>query len=72
MIVTIGVVTGIIRPAGRRVVIITVAGVDFNTPDALIQGYIQKFGGKLISQNVSYRRYSGGPFIGKINNERKC
>jgi hypothetical protein len=71
IIVTKGVVTGTIRPAGRRDVIVTFAGVDFNTPDSLIQGYIQKFGGKLMSQNVSYGRYSEGPFIGKINNERK-
>ena len=71
IIVTKGVVTRTIRPAGRRDVIVTFAGVDFNTPDSLIQGYIQKFGGKLMSQNVSYGRYSEGPFIGKINNERK-
>jgi hypothetical protein len=71
IIVTKGVVTGSIRPAGRRDVIVTFAGVDYNTPDTLIQEYIKKFGGKLMSQNVSYGRYSEGPFIGKINNERK-
>jgi hypothetical protein len=71
IIVSKGVVAGTIRPAGRRDVIVTVAGVDFDTPDALLQEYIQKFGGKLMSQNVSYGRYSEGPFIGKINNERK-
>jgi hypothetical protein len=43
-----GVVTGTTRPAGRRDVIVTVAGVDFDTPDALIQEYIQKCEGKLI------------------------
>jgi hypothetical protein len=51
--------------------IVTVAGVDFDTPDTLIQEYIKKFGGKLMSQYVSYGRYFEGPFIGKINNERK-
>ena len=43
IIVSKGVVTGTIRPAGRRDVIVTVAGVDFDT---LIQEYIKKFGGK--------------------------
>jgi hypothetical protein len=71
IIVSKGVVTGTIRPAGRRDVIVTVAGVDFDTPDTLIQEYIKKFGGKLMSQDVSYGRYFEGPFIGKINNERK-
>ena len=66
-----GVVTGTIRPAGRRDVIVTVAGVDFDTPDTLIQEYIKKFGGKLMSQDVSYGRYFEGLFIGKIKNERK-
>jgi hypothetical protein len=71
IIVSKGVVTGFIRPAGRLDVIVTFAGVDYNTPDTLIQEYIKKFGGKLMSQNVSYGRYSEGPFIEKINNERK-
>jgi hypothetical protein len=34
--------TGTIRPAGRRDIIVTVAGVDFDTPDTLIQEYIRK------------------------------
>ena len=37
IIVSKGVVTGTIGPAGRRDVIVTVAGVDFDTPDTLIQ-----------------------------------
>ena len=35
------------------------------------QEYLEKFGGKLMNQNVIYGRYKEGPFIGKINNERK-
>ena len=71
IVVAKGIVTGSIRPAGRRDVIVTFAGVDFNTPDSLIQEYIQKFGGKMMSQNVNYGKYTEGPFIGKINNEKK-
>ena len=63
--------TGSIRPAGKKDVIVTFAGVDFNTPDTLIQEYITKFGGKMVSQTVTYGRYKHGPFIGKVNNERK-
>ena len=66
-----GLRTGTIRPAGRRDVLVTVAGVDYNTPDSLIQEYLEKFGGKLMNQNVIYGKYTEGPFIGKINNERK-
>ena len=37
IIVGKGLRTGPIRPAGRKDVIVTFAGVDFNTPDTLIQ-----------------------------------
>ena len=38
-----GVTTKNIRPSGRKDVTITVSGLDFNTPDTLIQDYITKF-----------------------------
>ena len=40
-----GVTTKNIRPSGRRDVTVTVSGLDFNTPDTLVQEYIAKFGG---------------------------
>ena len=60
-----GLVTGSIRPAGRKDVVVTFACVDFNTPDTLIQEYIKKFGGKMVSQTVAYGRYKHRPFIGE-------
>ena len=45
-----GLVTGHIRPDGRREVTVTVAGLDFNTPDCLVYEYIQKFGGVITSK----------------------
>ena len=66
-----GVVTGTIRPAGRRDVTVTVSGLDFNTPDNLICDYIRKFGGTILNVNVIYSRFQEGPFKGKINGERK-
>ena len=71
IIVGQGLRTGSIRPAGKKDVTVTFAGVDFNTPDTLIKEYITKFGGKMVSQTVMYGRYKQGPFIGKVNNERK-
>ena len=39
-----GMITGMIRPSGRRDVTVTVLGLDFNTPDALVIDYLNKFG----------------------------
>ena len=71
IMVSKGVMTGSIRPSGRKDVVVTVAGLDFNTPDTLIQEYIVKFGAKLMSPNVMYSKYTEGPFKGKFNGERK-
>ena len=66
-----GVVTKNIRPSGRRDITVTVSGLDFNTPDSLVQDYISKFGGVLISKNVIYARHGEGPFKGKVNGDRR-
>ena len=66
-----GVVTRSIRPAGRQDVTVTVSGLHFNTPDSLIQDYITRFGGVLLSKDVIYSRYEEGPFKGKVNGDRK-
>ena len=66
-----GVMTGMIRPAGRSDVTMSVIGLDFNTPDTLMMDYINKFGGVIISRSVIYSKYSEGPFKGKYTGERK-
>ena len=66
-----GVKTNFIRPAGRRDVEVTVNGLGFNTPDSLIQEYIAKFGGELVTKDVIYERFVKGPFAGKVNGIRK-
>ena len=71
ILVSKGVMTGSIRPAGRKDVIVTVSGLNFNTPDTLMQEYFIKFGGKLMTTSVSYSRFTEGPFKGKFNGERK-
>ena len=47
-----GVKTSYIRPAGRKYVEVKVTGLGFNTPDSLVQDYIVKFGGKLVTTDV--------------------
>ena len=69
--VTRGVWTKNIRPAGRRDVVVTVCGLDFNTPDTLVMGYIEKFGGKLVNQEVIYGKHGDGPLQGGFNGDRK-
>jgi hypothetical protein len=69
--VTRGVWTRNIRPAGRRDVVVTVSGLEFNTPDTLVQGYIEKFGGKLVTKDAIYGKHGEGPLMGFFNGERK-
>ena len=65
-----GLMTGMIRPAGRKDVFVTISGLDFNTPDTFIFNYLSKFG-RVMNQNVIYSKYREGPFKGKFNGERK-
>ena len=62
--------TGMIRPAGKSEVNVTVTGLDFNTPDTLVLEYLGKFG-KVKSSSVIYCEYSEGPFKGKKNGDRR-
>ena len=68
--VTEGVMTGSIRPAGRKDVTVTVCGLDFNTPDTFVFQYLSKFG-RVANQKVIYSKYTEGPFRGKYNGDRK-
>ena len=65
-----GVMTGIIRPAGKTDVKVTIVGLDFNTPDTFVFDYLSKFG-VVTSQTVAYSKFEIGPFKGKYNGERK-
>ena len=65
-----GLVTGMIRPAGKKDVTVTVNGLDFNTPDAFVVDYLNKFG-SVTNNSAVYSKYETGPFKGKYNGERK-
>ena len=68
--VATGIMTGMIRPAGKKDVAVTVAGLDFNTPDNFVVDYLNKFG-TVLSNVYIYSKYESGPFKGKYNGERK-
>ena len=68
--VTRNVMTGMIRPAGKRDVTLTIDGLDFNTPDNFVIDYLNKFG-VVLSNTVVYTKYDKGPFKGKFKGERK-
>ena len=64
------VTTGLIRPAGKKDVTVTVIGLDFNTPDTFVIEYLNKFG-VVVNKAVIYSKFESGPFKGKFNGERK-
>ena len=65
-----GVMTGMIRPAGKLAVRVSVIGLDFNTPDTFVFDYLSKFG-NVTNKTVVYSKFEIGPFKGKFNGERK-
>ena len=68
--VTDDVITGIIRPAGKKDVTVSIVGLDFNTPDSFVTDYLSKFG-TVLNITVIYSKFESGPFKGKYNGERK-
>ena len=68
--VTKGIMTGMIRPAGKTDVTVKIEGLDFNTPDTLVTDYLGKFG-SVKSDIVIYGKHDAGPFKGKYNGERR-
>ena len=65
-----GVMTGMIRPAGKKDVTASIDGLDFNTPDGFVIDYLNKFG-IVLSNTVLYTKHETGPLKGKFNGGRK-
>ena len=65
-----GITTGMIRPAGKKDVTVSIVGIDFNTPDSFVMDYLSKFG-VIVNNMVIYSKFESGPFRGKYNGERK-
>ena len=68
--VTAGVSTGYIRPAGRPEVVVTVSGLDFNTPDQFVIEYLNKFG-NVVNKQPIYCKGTEGFMKNKYNGVRK-
>ena len=62
--------TGLIRPAGKSEVTVTISGLDFNTPDTFVIDYLNKFG-VVKNRSVIYTKFDSGPFKGMFTGERK-
>ena len=62
--------TGMIRPAGRTDVTVSIFVLDVNTPDTFVFDYLNKFG-TVVKNEVIYGRYTEGPFRGKFNGDRR-
>ena len=60
-----GVMTGSIRPAGRKDVVVTIYGLDFNTPDTFVFDYLSKFG-RVVTQIVIYSKKYRSSFSQEI------
>ena len=65
-----GIMTGMIRPAGKTDVTVKIDGLDFNTPDPFVMDYLSKFG-TVKTNTVIYGKYDTGPFKGKYNGDRR-
>ena len=65
-----GVMTGMIRPAGKKGVTATIVGLDFNTPDTFVMDYVNKFG-VVMNSTVIFSKHESGLFKGEYNGERR-
>ena len=65
-----GVKTALIKPMDNKEVVVTIRGININTPDTLLFTYLSHFG-KLVSQKVVYDVVKDGPLQGLKNGDRK-
>ena len=68
-IISTGVRAVMIKPAGRREVVISVKGLHPNTNDQKVLSYLDKFG-KVVSKKVIYGVFNSGPLAGMKNGDR--
>ena len=68
-ITTSGIRAIMVKPAGRREVVISVKGLHPNTSDSTVFKYLEKFG-KIVSKRVIYSVFHSGPLAGMKNGDR--
>ena len=64
-----GVRAVLVKPAGRREVVVTIRGIHPNTREDTVMEYLAKFG-KLVSNKVIYGMFPEGPLQGMMNGDR--
>ena len=64
-----GIRSSLIKPAGKREVVLTMKGIHPNTRDSVVMEYLSRFG-KLSSSKVVYGMYNDGPLKGFKNGDR--
>ena len=60
-----------VRPAASKEVMVLFTGLPFNTPDEMVKEYLECFGAKLKTGVPTLGRYTGGPWKGQYNGERR-
>ena len=68
-ITSTGIRSTLIKPAGKRDVVINMRGIHPNTSDYVVLDYLKYFG-KLVSNRVVYGVYTNGPLSGMKNGDR--
>ena len=58
-----GIRTVLVKPAGKREIIVNMKGIHPNTRDDTVTDYLGKYG-KIVSSKVIYGAYPGGPLKG--------
>ena len=64
-----GIRSVLVKPAGKREVVVSIRGIHPNTRDDVVIDYLGRFG-KVITSRVIYGVYSEGPFRGMRNGDR--
>ena len=65
-----GIRSVLVKPAGKRDVLVTIRGLHPNTKDSVVLRYLAKFG-KIPQSRVVYGRFSEGPLKGMLNGHRQ-
>ena len=68
-ITEIGIRSTMVKPAGKKEVVVTVKGIHPNTRDSVVIDYLSKFG-KVVTTKVVHGIYSSGPLKGMKNGDR--
>ena len=64
-----GIRSSLVKPAGKREVVVSMKGIHLNTSDNVVLDYIAKFG-RIVTTKVIYGVFSDGPLSGIKKGDR--